>query len=233
MEAKLDKILAGITRLDTKTDKTNTNLENLTKQIENLKQENSSLKQTVTKLETKLDYLENQSRRNNIILFGLKESDNEDWNETEEKVIEVAQQYFQLNLNTNDIERAHRIGYNKRNRPIVVKFLNYKTKNFLIRNGVKLKGSNISISEDFSEKIKQERNELKPYLKAARELGARAHLNYNKLLIDGKSYQYGDLCKHQVNSPQDIINIMDTRQSGEEQQQPPKGMETRSRRPNQ
>ena len=93
----------------------------------------------VGSLHDQVEYLENQSRRNNIRIVGVDELENEDetWEKSEEVVKKLVNDKLEL---TDDlqIERAHRVG-KKRNkeesrpdgskygpRPIVAKFLSWK-----------------------------------------------------------------------------------------------------------
>ena len=77
-----------------------------------------------------IDYLENQSRRNNLVISGLgPDKAEETWAETESKV----QELFTSNLKLEapvEIERAHRIGKfrddSERPRSVVVKLLRFK-----------------------------------------------------------------------------------------------------------
>ena len=57
----------------------------------------------------KLEYLENQSRRNNIRIYGILEEENESWDTTEEKVKQVLAEKLNLEEALH-IERAHRVG---------------------------------------------------------------------------------------------------------------------------
>ena len=52
----------------------------------------------------------------------------------------------------------------------------------------KLKGSNIFIAEDFSQRVREIRKALTPHLKTARNQGKRAAMIYDHLLIDGKKF---------------------------------------------
>ena len=57
----------------------------------------------------KIEYLENQSRRSNIRIDGIREEEAETWDNTETKVKEILKE--KLNLDEEpDIERAHRVG---------------------------------------------------------------------------------------------------------------------------
>ncbi|PSN46474.1 hypothetical protein C0J52_06876, partial [Blattella germanica] len=53
-----------------------------------------------------VDYLENQSRRNNIVIYGVPEEGRETWEESEEIVRRVVYQ-IGVDLEYRDIERAH------------------------------------------------------------------------------------------------------------------------------
>ena len=52
----------------------------------------------------------------------------------------------------------------------------------------KLKGSNIFIAEDFSQRVSEIRKALTPHLKTARNHGKRATMICDHLLIDGKKF---------------------------------------------
>lgn len=84
-------------------------------------------------LEKKTDYLENQSRRNNLVFEGIEEAVDETWAVSEAKVREVFTKVLKLNpehANSIAIKRAHRTGRRDdrkgRSRPVVVKFRNFR-----------------------------------------------------------------------------------------------------------
>lgn len=190
MEEKLDKVLLVVERMEKKLDKQ-------TVEIENIKEKNRKLEEALVVLQNKVDYLENQSRRNNLIIYGISEEVNEDWNVTENLVKMFLETHFKVTIANSDIERAHRLGYNRNNnkRPVIVKFLNFKTKDRILKMGKCLRGTNYAIAEDYSEQIKTERNKLKPYLIAAKSEGKKAFLSFDKLVIEGQRMTYQDVCK--------------------------------------
>ena len=67
----------------------------------------------------KMEYLESQSRRNNIHVKGIPESDNETWEDVGVKVIRAIKKTLDLEV---DIERAHRIERRKPNRDKQTRF---------------------------------------------------------------------------------------------------------------
>lgn len=141
----------------------------------------------------KLEYIENQSRRTNILIDGIGDEKGENWCESEKKVREMFSKNLSLDGTNMDIERAQRLGqFQERGRPrkIVVKLLRIKDRVLILSSAKKLKGTKIYINEDFSEAVQLRRKELWPMVKAARERGDKASLKYDKLIItprDGQS----------------------------------------------
>lgn len=138
------------------------------------------------------DYLESQSRRNNLVFDGIAETANEGWAESEEKVRALLVEKLQLPREI-EVERAHRTGRpsasregprprGDRPRPIVARFLRFKDKVAVLERAKKLKGTNIFINEDFTEAVRQKRRDLLPALKAARDRGEIAYLRYDRLI---------------------------------------------------
>lgn len=85
------------------------------------------------------------------------------------------------------LKRAHRLGRHNpdRNRPIIVKFSNFKTKEAILRNGRKLKGTAYSIGEDFSKQTQTARKHLIAFGKSK---STPFSLRYKTLHIGPKRY---------------------------------------------
>lgn len=101
----------------------------------------NSLQDTVALLSGCLDELENRSRRNSLIIKGIPEKNEKTWNYTKKTV----RNFFrsERGLNIGDIERTHRLGHQKAgfNRPILVRLLNFKNKQEVFFERVKVKGA--------------------------------------------------------------------------------------------
>lgn len=140
----------------------------------------------------KMDYLENQSRRNNIIIEGLgPDKEYETWAETENKVCEMFTKNLKLNPKVTEIELAHRNGKFKQNgdkpRPVVVKLLRFKDRELILSKAkAELRKTSIYINEDFSDLLRKKRAELIPAMKEAREKGKYAIISYDRLIIKPK-----------------------------------------------
>ena len=113
------------------------------------------LQKTNNELSTKMNDLEQYTRRNNLRIFGIQEVSG-DWetsSQSEEKIIDLIQQKLNLPHITSDhIEACHRVGRYRegKNRPIIVRFLSRKTKEIIIKERKKLKGSGVIIAEDLT-----------------------------------------------------------------------------------
>ena len=127
-----------------------------------------------------LEYMENQSRRNNIRVNGIPESLRETWEEAEEKVKEAVKTKLGIEI---DIERAHRVERKPRAgkgssqpRTIVCKLRDWKQREEVLRKASKEKPNGIHISEDLALATLKKRKPLIPKLKAAKEAGKIAHI---------------------------------------------------------
>lgn len=72
--------------------------------------------------------------------------------------------------------------------------MNYRDKEEILRKARLLKGSNIYISEDFSRKVREHRNELIKFMKEVktRDPARRVVLRYDKLYIGNNIFFFND-----------------------------------------
>ncbi|XP_065654801.1 uncharacterized protein LOC136081416 [Hydra vulgaris] len=131
----------------------------------------------------KIRQLEDRQRRNNLRIEGVKKNENESWDDTVIKIINL----FENNLNVKDviIERAHRTGSisNVKPRTLVIKLLNFKDKVKILKNANKLKGSGIYINEDFSLETSSIRKKLLENSRTHRKNGKYSVVIYDKLIV--------------------------------------------------
>lgn len=172
-------------------------LENMTKNLSTIEQDVAALHKTTVGLlaqkvsfQARLDDLEDRSRRNNLILRGVPDA-RESWEETEAKVASALTASLGGDFPRNSIERAHRLGAfsSSRCRPVIVKFLSYKTKNMILASRSKLKPSNIMVNEDFSPATRHARSKLLEFGKSLPNTPS-FKLRYNKLFVNNTCYTY-------------------------------------------
>lgn len=138
--------------------------------------------------------MESQSRRNNLVLDGVPDSENETDEECREKALKILADTMKVeNVRNFQFVRIHRYkGQFKptatRSHPIMFKLHYYTDVEAIWNKRRELKGQNIWLQQDFPEAIKQRRRILNPVAKAAREKGKKAFLTKDNLILDDKLY---------------------------------------------
>lgn len=206
---KLEEMDKKITNISSVTNNLSVQLQVVVNELSVVKKENEELKKQLAINCELLDKLENQSRRNNLIFSNIGNRNAvEFWEESEQRVIEFVTKQLNVDLNSEHIERAHRLGRGP-NAPIIVKFSAFKKKNEILKNAFRAKGTRVVISEDFSANVRETRKQLLNYMKDARARGDRARLQYNKLYINNRPFTLEELQKSEktlVQSEQIVQN---------------------------
>ncbi|CAN7945762.1 unnamed protein product, partial [Ixodes hexagonus] len=161
-------------------------------ELETTRADTARTARQVCDLEARLDDAENRSRRNNLIFYGLPDpTASETFAQSEQRVIRHCFDLFNVTLDPKEIERAHRLGRYTADqcRPIIVKFAFFKTKEFILSNGPKLKGTNYSIGEDFSRPVRNARRHLVAFAKTK---SVAFSLRYKTLFIGSKRYIFDE-----------------------------------------
>ncbi|XP_070543694.1 uncharacterized protein [Ptychodera flava] len=155
-----------------------------------LKSAVDDMRKSINEIKKEKDDLENRSRRNNLVFFGItQDRTNENWEDSEDKITQVIRN--QLGIADNvEFERVHRMTTAPPVRdckPIVARFRSFKDREKVLRNAFKLKNTNISVSEDFSRRVRRIRSKLWGHRRALLETNKdlKAHLQYDKLVVKG------------------------------------------------
>lgn len=145
-----------------------------------------NIQSSLNNLSSKMDYLENQTRRNNLLIDGIPDAKTETWHESESKVKKLISEHLKMDPTLIELERAHRTGkFEAEGRPrsVVVKLLRFKDKEEILKRAKNLRGTKLYINEDYSEKVRLRRKELLPQLREARNQGNIAYLKYDQLVV--------------------------------------------------
>ena len=192
----------------------NTNTSGEKKTIEDVLLRLEALSSSYTDIQDRLYELD-KSWKNNLMIYGVPCCDGEEDDPiiTEEKVINskfIFQSDIQYFLQVKEIlmkklhisrdiqmNRVHRLNYGpdfRGHKPIQVCLVNYRDKEEILRKARLLKGSNIYISEDFSRKVREHRNELIKFMKEvkSRDPTRRMTLRYDKLYIGNDVFFFND-----------------------------------------
>lgn len=187
---RYDKLLSTVSDIKSSLQYSQKDIESLKKSVEaqdvaqkSFADEVMIIKEDLKEIHNNIDYLENQSRRNNLVFGGIEERGKESWAESEEKVLNILKD--KMDIQNVIIERAHRVGKPKpqKSRPIVAKFLNYKDREAVLYNARNLRGTSLYVREDLSDRVLEKRRAQIHLLKEARVKGKIAFFNYDRLVI--------------------------------------------------
>ena len=156
----------------------------------------NSLQKTLDDCNHNIEYLENQSRRNNIRISGIPESSDETWEIAEEKVKKAIKEKLDLDI---AIERAHRVERKKnlekankagQPRTIICRLKSWKQKEKVIRKARREKPEGLFICEDRAlATLKKQANQIEK-LKAAKKAGKVAYFILDRLIIRDKPQEF-------------------------------------------
>lgn len=163
--------------------------------------ENNQLKTDTEKMETRLDYLDDQSRRNNLRFCGIPETGGENWEQCQIRLTDIL--CNKLNVNPQ-FERVHRVGKpsDKQPRDIVAKFTSFRDRDAVFRDRRRFKGTKIFVNEDLCKGSQTARQQQMNDYHDARREGKTVYWNYRTLVIkprtSGDSQGPGPTNMHQL-----------------------------------
>ena len=149
-------------------------------------------------LTERLDILENKEKRRNIVIEGIKESDNLNLRDQLDELFKE----LKVSFKSIETEACYRLGerkeYQKRPRPIMVRFATIRQKQQVYANITNLKNNKskweyTSICDDLSVKDQEERRNLLNLISFCKSKGKEAKLSGNGLIFEGKRYAYQEV----------------------------------------
>lgn len=167
-------------KIDTLTDK----LEEAEKRLKFLENENKILNKQVQ------DNLR-ETKKNNIIIFGLEEEETEDLYNI---ILDLFNTTLEIPVRKEELNYAYRFGRQTENtRPVVVKFVTFHKKLDVLKKGYLLKGNSISITNDLTKEERENQKILRRHQKNALEQRLDAKIKKNNLIINNTIYSVSDL----------------------------------------
>ncbi len=131
--------------------------------------------------------MENRDKRSNLVIQGISESVPDA--QFEREFHRICRDHLKFSTELS-VERIHWVGVKTNSRPrnVVLKFLSYKDREAVWERQRELKGTRLFLEEHYALEIQQARQQLVPYLQAARKRGERAALQVDKLMINGQKF---------------------------------------------
>ncbi len=177
------------------------NSNELDKKVQCLEKDNKSLHAKVNELQdlvhkqnrerielkNKMVDLEDRSRRDNLVIEGIPDCENETKQVCENKTRKFLNEKLQVkNSGKMALGRVHRIGPYKKNqtRSTIIKFDIYKQRDTVWEGRKNLpKGSRVRVRENFSKETESARAQLAPIMRIARKKNYYARLETNRLIV--------------------------------------------------
>ena len=201
LENFMEKTEKEIDELKNKSDTVNKRVDDLEEAMTDISDRLTEAENKVKHQEKVIDVLakknrqmEEEKKRQNIIIDGIKEDPNK---HPRQQVSELLAD-IDTNIKADDIMAVLRLGSGKtkttRPRPILVKFANVNVKHELYKNIQKLgdsdKWKHVYVQDDLTSEVQQERKEMRCLAALARERGHNATLKGNALIVDEVKYLY-------------------------------------------
>ncbi|KAI4470929.1 tubulin-specific chaperone e [Holotrichia oblita] len=157
-------------------------------EIQNLKNENSKLKHTVIGLEKTL-------KNNNIVIFGIPPKEKESRLDLTKFVLDKFETLLNITCSSTEVADIYRVGKRSQSSAVIIKFCSIFTKDEILRNCSKLKGTGLFVTHDLSYDERQSKKKLRQYYQAALEKSMNAKVIGNKLIIENVEYTIAELEK--------------------------------------
>lgn len=168
--------------------------EDFASETNKIKEKNEKLEHELDILKSELEGIRRDLKKNNIILYGLKEDENID-----DEVLNIIQNVLKVDCTRTDILNIQRIGkrVSEESRPVRVELFNHQLKHKIFANiktcVEELKQHKISLSYDYTKEELVKRKVIVQYLKEARKRKHKAIIRGDNLIVNGDEYSYEDL----------------------------------------
>lgn len=156
-----------------------------------IRSENAELKVKNTILEKQILVLKRQARENNLIFYNFPETEAVPLLTS---ILAFIKSSLDIGLEYWEVNSVYRIGKTTgKNRPVIIKLTSNIKKRHILAGASKLKNTGVSVAEDLVEEDRVKQKKLYEHYRAAKSKGYPAKLLTNKVIINGKQYQYKDL----------------------------------------
>lgn len=220
-EPTLVDIMNKLITMEKKIDDASAISKHQTKKIKNLEE-------TIRIQNLKIEILESETRKNNLIIFGIPEKEREDMWMLKEKIVSEVIGRIGVNITEQEIDFIKRIGMRtvKVNRPIKVGLTTRFKKIEILKKSSGLKDTKIAVREDLDKKTREIQKKLIPHKIEAKRRGMKALIIGDKLIINGEQWSAEEI-EDQIDVEKAIEKNEGTKKRGrstdEEGDKTPKG----------
>lgn len=192
-----ESLKVSFTQLESKIEEVTQKAEKAEDTAKKCKEQVDLLKVENEKLMLKLRTAEAYSKKNNLIFLNIPESEDERPGELLKKLGDVLK-LMDIDLNKICIDNIHRLpGPKNKPKPLIVKFVSFLDRNWVLINQKKLKkkNSNVIIKVHLPVEVENEVKQLLPIRRAAIDQGFNVKLINEKgiIVVNGQSYRVNNL----------------------------------------
>ncbi|CAK1594927.1 unnamed protein product [Parnassius mnemosyne] len=156
---------------------------NINEKFKNLQLKNELLEKKIEEQTIAINNFERHIRRKNLVIFGVEEQE-KSYHELEKRIIDILNTNFNLKYDNNNIEAVRRLGRKSdKVRPVVITLSTLGLKIYIQKNKKRLEKTPYYIKQDYPIEILKKRKELQTQLKKEKELGKKALIKYDKLIV--------------------------------------------------
>lgn len=141
------------------------------------------------KQEKKVDTLDKNAKKRNLVIYGIPEKEGELYTDIFNIVMDLMNQRMGINLKPQELDDFFRIGKRgntQKVRPILLKMVSYWKKREILSQTVKLKGTKIFIANDLTTEEAEEMKQLRIEKRELQSKGHQVTIKGKQLVIDGK-----------------------------------------------
>lgn len=165
-------------------------------EVQALRNKNGLLERENKDLKERLEKTERWCNKNNIVIFGLKIGSNI----TAEFLCREIYRLLGVRVELSEISDLYTLG-NQEGSPVKVEFVSHRCKKLIFEHVKKLKGTEISITNDLTIQQRQENKRLLPFLiKARAGTSEKSYIRNNRLVVGRRVYTLEELenCEEDV-----------------------------------
>jgi ribA/ribD-fused uncharacterized protein len=159
------------------------------KMVDTLETQVTNQAKQIEVLTTRLDDMENYSKKYNVKIFNLPESPNEDTQILLQKLSEIMSE-MELNLTNFYIDNIHRLpSMGKGPKPVIVKFSSALDKSLFWSRTGRLRNTKLYFKEHFCKTTESNIKTLLPVRKAAKDQNMKVRMSADRLFINDTKYE--------------------------------------------
>ena len=188
-------------KIEDKIDNVETGLTEQSDAMSQLQKQCDSQLETITKLESRLEMSERKQRSHNMLIEGIKETNNENLRLIVDEMLEDLETTF----NVEWIDSIYRLGTKRPGadrRPIMLTFPFVSYKHEIYRNVYKLKNiqkwKGVYLQDDMSAPEQAKKKEVRAIYAYAKAQGLDVRMRGNNLVVDGVKYGSDEVLPHNL-----------------------------------